>query len=110
GGAPLLGNTSTFSGNSAPSSSGGAIDNAGSATVTNSILANSTSGGNCAGTGTPPVTNGGSNISDDGTCGFGNSMAANGDTIGDNVNDTNLALDPNGLQNNGGPTHTIALE
>jgi hypothetical protein len=47
------------------------------------------------------------NISDDTSCGFGSSTAANGATIGDNVDPL---LDPSGLQNNGGPTDTIALQ
>ena len=78
-------------------------------TVTNSIVANSTSGFNCAGTATPPVTDGGYNISDDTSCGFVGT-GLNTDTIGDGVLDTNLALDPSGLANNGGPTYTIALD
>src|SRR5262249_49478486 len=40
---------STFSGNAAPSGGGG-VFNAGSATIHNSIIANSPSGGNCSGT------------------------------------------------------------
>ena len=86
---------STFSGNSAATNSGGAIYNnsnvANSVTVTNSILAGSGAGGNCAGNG---VTNGGYNIADDASCGFGSSTAANSQTIGDSVTDANLALDP----------------
>src|SRR5208282_5959284 len=50
---------------------------------------------------------GGYNISDDDSCGFGTSTGANGQTLGDNV--TPL-LDPNGLENNGGPTETLALQ
>ena len=38
---------------------------------------------------------------------FAASTGANGRTLGDNVNPL---LDPNGLQNNGGPTQTIALQ
>ncbi len=95
---------STFSENSAYYlGGGGGIYNDGTLTVTNSILASSLSGGNCAGT----IASGGYNISDDGSCGFGNSTAADGQTIGDNVDPL---LDPNGLQLNGGPTQTIALE
>lgn len=101
---------STVSGNSADTSGGAVYDDASavgggpSMTITNSIFANSTSGGNC---GNPQlIENGGYNISDDGTCGFGSSVAANGKTIGDNVNPR---LSPFGLQNNGGPTQTIAL-
>jgi hypothetical protein len=61
------------------------------------------SGRNCVGT----ITNGGYNISDDASCGFGTSTGANGQTLGDNVNPN---LDPAGLANNGGPTQTIALQ
>jgi predicted outer membrane repeat protein len=97
---------STFSGNSA-TNGGGGIYNAGTATVSNSILANKDTGGNCSGTITYG-TKSGYNISDDGTCVFGTtSTGANGDPIGDNVNPL-LATD--GLQNNGGPTETIALQ
>ncbi len=99
---------STFSGNSA-SLSGGGIYNGGSATLSNSILAGSTDG-NCAGTGTPAVTDGGYNISDDGTCKFTGTNVTTSKPIGDSVSDSNVALDPLGLQNNGGPTQTIALE
>jgi hypothetical protein len=99
--------------------SGGGIGNGfasvGGVTVTNSLLAKNTSGGNCVAIQTPPnppppVTDGGYNISDDASCGFGTSTAANGDTIGDSVSDSNLALASAGLSNNGGPTETIALE
>ena len=96
---------STISGNS-DSSSGGGIDNGaagGSVTITNSILASNTNG-NCVGS---SVTNGGLNISDDATCGFGSATGANGQTIGDSVNSK---LDPNGLLYNGGPTQTIGLQ
>jgi hypothetical protein len=57
---------STFSGNSA--SSGGGISNyEGTTTLRNTIVANSTSGGNCNGT----ITDGGNNLDDGTTCGFG---------------------------------------
>ena len=95
----------TISGNS-DSSSGGGIDNgaaSGSVTITNSILASNTNG-NCVGS---SVANGGLNISDDATCGFGSATGANGQTIGDSVNSK---LDPNGLLYNGGPTQTIGLQ
>jgi hypothetical protein len=65
----------TFSGNSAPQ--GGGIWNDGAMRVTNSILANSTSGGNCSG----PMTDGGYNISDDDTCSFTGTNVTNGQTI-----------------------------
>ncbi len=61
-------------------------------------------GGNCAG---DKITDGGDNIADDASCGFGVSHGASGQTLGDNVNPL---LDPNGLQNNGGPTETISLQ
>ncbi|MFZ0887459.1 MAG: choice-of-anchor Q domain-containing protein [Candidatus Binataceae bacterium] len=97
----------TFSGNAAQYYGGNIYSNTGthggSLTVTNSILANAGSGGNCHG----KVIDGGYNISDDGSCGFASSKGANGDTIGDGV-DPILALA--GLYNNGGPTETIALE
>jgi CSLREA domain-containing protein len=101
---------STFSGNSATFSGnydgGGIAISGGTLTVSNSIFANSGSGGNCLGS----ITDGGYNISDDASCGFVSSTAANGDMIGDSVSDSNLALYAEGLANNGGPTETIALE
>ncbi len=56
----------------------------------------------CGGLG---LTNEGYNIADDGTCGFGHSTGASGQTLGDNV----TPLLASGLANNGGPTETIAL-
>ena len=91
--------SSTFYNNS--SNTGGGIYGGGSLTVANSIFANNT-GGNCS----TAFTNGGYNLSDDSTCGFGASTGANGQTIGDGINPL---LDSNGLQNHGGPTQTIAL-
>jgi CSLREA domain-containing protein len=104
---------STFTGNSTIAGAGAGIFNQAvspaTATVSNSILAGnlisvSNVGANCSGS---TIVNGGGNISDDATCGFGTTTGANGQTIGDNVNPL---LDPNGLQNNGGPTQTIALQ
>ena len=88
----------------------------GSATVSNSILANPAgwivafvdSGGafvpnpECAGN---PIINGGYNISDDGSCGFGTSTGTNGQTIGDSV-DPLLEWTS---EYNGGTTVTVAL-
>ena len=71
--------------------------------VTNSIVGGN-QGGNCGGT---MFTNGGYNISDDVSCAFGTSTGANGLTIGDNIDPL---LDAAGLQDNGGPTETIALQ
>ncbi len=101
--------SSTFSGNSGGSTgaTGAAIFGNGSTVeVSNSILANSI-GLNCPVQDVEVIGNGGDNISDDGSCGFGSSIGANGDTIGDDVVPL---LDTNGLQNNGGPTDTIALQ
>jgi hypothetical protein len=50
--------------------------------------------------------NAGYNISRDSSCGFGTSTGASGQTLGDVVD---AMLDPAGLQDNGGPTETIAL-
>jgi CSLREA domain-containing protein len=100
----------TFSGNSASKTGGGGgiFNEQGTVTVTNSVLAASKSGGNCATEAASTiVNNGGDNISDDATCGFGTSTGANGQTIGDNVDPL---LDSNGLQNDGAPTQTIALQ
>ena len=105
---------STFSGNSASGTSGRLgglgggiynfyISNVGG-TVTNTIVANSTSGGNCAG----PVTDGGHNLDDDTTCGFMGTGCTS--TSGTSFCDTNPLFDLAGLQNNGGPTQTIALQ
>ncbi len=101
--------SSTFDDNIALTSDGGGINNfSGTTTVNNTILAAET-GGNCAGT-IGFGTNSGYNISDDGTCNFGNSTAANSDTIGDNVTPAaNVGL-ASGLATNGGPTQTIAIE
>lgn len=89
---------STIAGNSATSSGGGiyevASDSGAVATFQNSLVADNTAGGNCAG----PVTSHGFNISSDGTCNF----SAFGDR-----NDLDPRLGP--LQNNGGPTQTMAL-
>ena len=102
GGSTVTVTNSTFSGNSA-SSGGGIYNNGGTITVTNTIVAHSTSGGNCSGA----VTDGGHNIDDGTTCGFtGTGCTA---TTGTSFCNTNPDLDPTGLQNNGGPTQTIAL-
>ena len=91
---------STIAGNSA-SDEGGGIFNAGNATFKNTIVANST-GGNCVPSAGPNavLTSDGHNLSDDKTCAF----AGTGDQ-----NSTAAGLDPDGLQNKGGPTETIAL-
>jgi len=97
---------STFAGDSA-TFGGGIYAPASTTSVANSVansILTASSGGNCYAV---ALTNDGYNIDDDGSCGFGTSSGANGQTIGDNVSPL---LDPNGLQNNGGPTETIALQ
>jgi hypothetical protein len=93
---------STFSGNTA--TSGGALLNGESSSMTlgNTIVANSTFGGNCSFEFGNPITDGGYNIDDDGTCGFTQATGS--------LPDTNPLLDPAGLADNGGPTLTIALQ
>jgi hypothetical protein len=83
--------SSTISGNSA--SNGGGIANAG-VTFRNSIVANN-QGENCYNS---TITSQGYNLSSDGTCNF--------NAAGD-LNNTNPML--GSLQNNGGPTPTMAL-
>jgi len=115
---------STFASNSASSVGGGLYNNGGTATISSSTFAsNSASNGgglyNYGGTtslggsivakntgsdcfnynGT--LTDNGYNLSSDSSCGF----TGTGD-----LQNTDPLLDPNGLQNNGGPTQTIALE
>jgi hypothetical protein len=88
-------NNSTLSGNTAAQDGGGAIFNVNGSTVTiqNSILANN-AGGNCRG----GIGSHGYNLSSDNSCNFG--------LVGD-LNDIDAQLDS--LQNNGGPTDTMAL-
>jgi len=90
---------STFANNHA-SNTGGGLLNSGTVTITNSTFANNSAvegGGNCSGT----LTDQGYNLSSDTSCGF---------TASTSLQNTDPKLDPSGLQNNGGPTQTIALE
>lgn len=93
--------SSTFVGNS--SGQGGGLVNYyySTATFKNSVFANST-GGNCFSSGGVQTSNG-YNLSDDTSC------AADYLTASTDLNNTPAQLDPNGLQNNGGPTETVAL-
>ena len=91
----------TFRANTA--SSGGAICNdvlsgATSAKIANTILSAGVSGGNLS---AHPITSQGHNLCSDNGGGYFNAT-------GDQIN-TDPKLDPAGLQNNGGPTQTIAL-
>ncbi len=102
-GGTLTVTNSTFSGNTAPhpgGAGGGGIDSfAGSVSLAATIVADSVSGGDCSVS--SAFTDGGYNLDDDGTCGL---VAVT------DLSDTNPQLDPSGLQSNGGPTQTIALE
>ena len=90
--------SSTLSANTA-GIAGGAIENRAVTNITNSILANSPNGGDCENlAGTTSFV--GINLVEDGSC----NTAAN-----PNVLNVDPQLDPNGLQNNGGLTETIAL-
>jgi len=90
---------STFSDNVAQYG-GAAISNEylGSSSLSNTIVANSNSVGNCSGT----ITDGGHNVDDGTTCGFRSPTGS--------LSNANALLDPAGLANNGGPTQTIALQ
>jgi hypothetical protein len=98
----LLVNNATISGNSASVSGGGIYLQSfpsgfkATATLQNTIVANSVSGGDCGGGGT--LISNGYNLSGDSTCSF---------TGPGDLNNTNPMLGP--LQNNGGPTKTMAL-
>ena len=83
-----------------PAGTGGGLWNIVGTTTTlvATIVANSGAGLDCFGEGT--LTDGGYNLDDDGSCVFS----------GTSLSDTPAGLDPAGLQNNGGPTQTIALE
>ena len=103
---------STLAFNGAFSGKGGGIENyyldsTPTVKVSNSIVAAGGAAGLSCGVYRATIDDGGYNISDDTTCGFGSSTGANGATIGDNVNPL---LSLSGLANNGGPTETIALE
>jgi hypothetical protein len=89
---------STFSGNSSGEGAGGIHSRFGdTATLRSTILADN-AGGNCLGL----ITDGGYNIDEDGTCGFTQATGS--------LPNTNPLLDPAGLQDNTGPTQTIALQ
>ena len=73
---------------------GGLFSDGGTFNVTATIVAGSKTGSDCDAV----IIDGGYNLDDDGTCGFS----------GTSLSDTPAGLDPSGLQNNGGPTQTIA--
>jgi sugar lactone lactonase YvrE len=90
---------STLSSNSA--SSGGGIFNQGTLALKSTLLAGQPLGGNCANYNS--ATSDGYNLSDDSSCSFFGPSDFN------NVAPAAVGLDPKGLQNNGGPTQTIAI-
>ena len=96
-GATLTVTSSTFSGNSAGVGGAGIFNGPeGSTTLKGTIMAADLRG-NCGGL----ITDAGYNISDDVSCPL---------LSGTSVNGIPLNLDPAGLQHNGGPTQTIAIE
>jgi hypothetical protein len=83
----------TVSNSTISANKGGILVNLGTAALQNTIVANN-SGGNCFNS----VTSNGYNLSSDGSCDFDGPA---------DLNNTNPMLGP--LQNNGGPTQTMAL-
>jgi uncharacterized repeat protein (TIGR01451 family)/CSLREA domain-containing protein len=94
GGGSVTLNSATLSGNSSPDPGGGLLNEDGTLTLQNTIVANSPSGGNCSGT----ITDGGGNLQYPGL------------DCGATITSADPMLDPAGLQNNGGSTQTIALQ
>ena len=92
--------TSTTLWNNSAAIGGGIADNQGPVALGATIVAASPSGGDCF---VEPdlLSDLGYNLDDDGTCG----LVATGD-----LSATPAGLDPTGLQGNGGPTQTVALE
>jgi uncharacterized repeat protein (TIGR01451 family)/CSLREA domain-containing protein len=91
--------SSTISGNSALI--GGGIDNfVGTVTVESTTIADQSAGGNCSGLFIN--SDGGYNLDDGSSCNFSSANHS--------LSNTDPLLDPAGLQDNGGPTKTIALE
>jgi hypothetical protein len=102
-GGTLTVSNSTLSDNSASDGGeGGAIFNGGTLILKSTLLAGQSSGGNCHNSQGSNPSSDGYNLSDDSTCSFLTQT-------GDQNNSTTAGLSPSGLQNNGGPTQTIAL-
>lgn len=100
GGGTVAMSFSTLSGNSA--NEGGGIFNSATLILKSTLLAGQTSGGNCYNSQTNDPSSQGYNLADDDTCSFLTQT-------GDQNNNSDAGLSPSGLQNNGGPTQTIAL-
>src|SRR5579862_6437638 len=97
-GATLTATNNTFSGNSAGIGGGGIYNETAASSMLKGTIMAAEPGGNCGGL----LTDAGYNISDDPSCPLLSGTSVN--------NSMQLNLDPAGLQNNGGPTQTIALE
>jgi hypothetical protein len=104
----------TFSDNSAAADAGGGgigfQGTRGTIELANNIFAGNFGGdrgGSCRSDDGLIGSEGFYNISDDASCGFGQSLGANGKLIGDKIKPLLAAA---GLANNGGPTKTIALQ
>jgi hypothetical protein len=96
---------STFSGNSAGVGGGVYLEARGTATLSNTIVANNLQGSDCDAShafGDLAFVDGGYNVDGDGSCGFTQATGS--------LSNTDPLLDPDGLKNNGGPTKTIALQ
>ncbi len=97
--------SSTLSGNSVSEPNGGFLPPVGGVSdffggtlmIANSLIALQSGGPNCFG----PSSDNGYNLDDGTSCGFS--------TANHSLSNTDPLLDPAGLQNNGGPTQTIAL-
>jgi fibronectin-binding autotransporter adhesin len=99
---PLTVKDSVISGNHADYVGGGIELWSDTLTLSNTILTDSPSGGNCHSEyGYGQLTDGGYNIEDGSSCGFSEGMGS--------LSNTDLLFDPADLADNGGPTKTIAL-
>lgn len=98
----IASNVASFQGFAGGLDNSGFNNVAGTVKISNSIVANnsnaaSKSTGDCNGS----FSDQGYNLSSDSSCGF---------TASTSQQNTDPKLDPNGLQNNGGPTQTLALQ
>src|SRR5262249_48121412 len=103
----LIVTNSTFYGNAASGLQGGGAISVftlpNQVTLENTIVAGTTSGGDCGYSGGAGLTDGGYNLDDDGTCGF---SSANHSFS----NDKSVTFTSTAPQSNGGPTATLALQ
>ena len=95
--------TSTISGNGADSG-GGILVESGMIAVSNTIIANSRTGGDCTSLQGPIVPDGSHNLIEDASSACGLTNDVNGNIVG-----VAPMLDPVELHDNGGPTQTVAL-